>query len=157
MRLKKFRFWRQARATAIDIGEAAHFLPSPETSPENLLLVKEKTSQVYTALENLSPKQRTVFLMRFAQEMELAEISAATNIPVNTVKTHLHRALRSVRAQVGASQHLRQIQSRSSAPAAHAAARPAHASRSIHPVDPTLFRATHSQAQPHSQTAGEAS
>ncbi len=157
MRLKKFRFWRQARATAIDIGEAAHFLPSPETSPENLLLVREKTSLVYAALNHLSPKQRTVFLMRFAQEMELAEISAATNIPVNTVKTHLHRALRSVRAQVGASQHLRQMPSRLSAPGAHAAPRPAPISRSIHRAEPTLCRAAQSQAQPHSQTAGEES
>ncbi len=157
MRLKKFRFWRQARATAIDIGEAAHFLPSPETSPENLLLVKEKTSQVYTALDHLSPKQRTVFLMRFAQEMELAEISAATNIPVNTVKTHLHRALRSVRAQVGASHHLRQIPLKSSVPGAHATAKPAHASRSTHPFESTSCRANHPQTQLHSQTAGEAS
>ncbi len=104
MRLKKFRFWRQARATAIDIAEAANFLPSPERSPETLLLVREKTSEVYAALQNLSPKQRTVFLMRFSQEMELGEISAATNIPVNTVKTHLHRALRSVRSQVRAAE-----------------------------------------------------
>jgi RNA polymerase sigma-70 factor (ECF subfamily) len=33
--------------------------------------------------------------------MDLAEIAAATRMPINTVKTHLHRALKSVRAQVG--------------------------------------------------------
>ena len=103
-RLQKFRFWRQARATAIDVTDAANFLPSHESSPESRLLVKEKASQVFAALQTLSPNQRTVFLMRFAEELELSEIAAITNIPVNTVKTHLHRALKSVRAQVRAAQ-----------------------------------------------------
>ncbi len=103
-RLLKFRFWRQARATAIDITDAANFLPSHESSPESRLLVKEKAAQVHQALQNLSPNQRTVFLMRFAEELDLAEIAAITNIPLNTVKTHLHRALKSVRTQVSAAQ-----------------------------------------------------
>jgi RNA polymerase sigma-70 factor (ECF subfamily) len=100
-RLQKFRFWRQARATAIDITDAASFLPSNESSPESKILVKEKAQQVQAALENLSPNQRMIFLMRFGEEMELAEIAAAAKMPINTVKTHLHRALKSVRAQVG--------------------------------------------------------
>jgi RNA polymerase sigma-70 factor (ECF subfamily) len=99
-RLQKFRFWRQARATAIDITDAASFLPSNESSPESRILVKEKAQQVAAALEQLSPNQRTVFLMRFAEEMDLAEIASVTHMPINTVKTHLHRALKSVRAQV---------------------------------------------------------
>jgi RNA polymerase sigma-70 factor (ECF subfamily) len=100
-RLQKFRFWRQARATAIDITDAASFLPSHETSPETRILAKEKAREVQAALEHLSPNQRTVFLMRFIEEMDLGEIAAATRMPINTVKTHLHRALKSVRAQVG--------------------------------------------------------
>jgi RNA polymerase sigma-70 factor (ECF subfamily) len=100
-RLQKFRFWRQARATAIDITDAASFLPSNESSPESRVLVKEKAQQVQAALEHLSPNQRTVFLMRFADEMDLSEIAAVTGMPINTVKTHLHRALKSVRAKVG--------------------------------------------------------
>jgi RNA polymerase sigma-70 factor (ECF subfamily) len=99
-RLQKFRFWRQARATAIDITDAANFLPSNESSPESRILVKEKAQQVTAALEKLSPNQRTVFLMRFAEEMDLSEIASITHMPINTVKTHLHRALKSVRAQV---------------------------------------------------------
>jgi RNA polymerase sigma-70 factor (ECF subfamily) len=103
-RLQKFRFWRQARATAIDVTDAANFLPSNESSPESRVLVKEKTSQVQAALENLSPNQRSIFLMRFGDELDLSEIAALTNMPINTVKTHLHRALKSVRAQVGSAQ-----------------------------------------------------
>jgi len=103
-RLQKFRFWRHARATAVDIGDAASFLPSHESSPEARVLAREKAQQVQAALETLSPNQRTVFLMRFAEEMDLAEIAAATRMPINTVKTHLHRALKSVRSQIGSAQ-----------------------------------------------------
>src|ERR1700723_1296442 len=101
-RLQKFRFWRQARATAVDVTEAANFLPSQESSPERTLLVAEQSKQVEAALENLSPNQKMIFMMRFAQEMDLAEIAEMIQMPINTVKTHLHRALKSVRAQVAA-------------------------------------------------------
>ena len=100
-RLQKFRFWRQARATAIDVNEAANFLPSKECSAESRVLIQEQTKQVQAALANLSVNQRSIFVMRFGQDMELAEIAAAIQMPLNTVKTHLHRALKSVRAQVG--------------------------------------------------------
>jgi RNA polymerase sigma-70 factor (ECF subfamily) len=103
-RLQKFRFWRQARATAIDVTDAANFLPSNEASPESRILIKEKAAQVVAALENLSPNQRTIFLMRFTEEMDLSEIAAVTKMPINTVKTHLHRALKSVRSQVSSAQ-----------------------------------------------------
>lgn len=103
-RLQKFRFWRQARATAVDVTDAANFLPSHESSPESRMLAKEQASHVQAALANLSPNQRTIFLMRFSEEMDLSEIAAALSMPINTVKTHLHRALKSVRAQVGAAQ-----------------------------------------------------
>jgi RNA polymerase sigma-70 factor (ECF subfamily) len=41
-------------------------------------------------------------MLRFAEEMDLAEIAEMIQMPINTVKTHLHRALKSVRAQVAA-------------------------------------------------------
>ena len=42
--------------------------------------------------------------MKFSDEMDVQEISDAMKMPVNTVKTHLHRALKAVRRQLGASQ-----------------------------------------------------
>jgi len=100
-RLQKFRFWRQARATAIDVSDAANFLPSHESSAEARILAIERTDQVQAALANLSVNQRAIFLMRFAEDMDLSEIAQAISMPINTVKTHLHRALKAVRAEVG--------------------------------------------------------
>lgn len=100
-RTQKFKFWRKAHATAVDATDMANHLRSSGSSPEGSLLAREQALQVHAAIDDLSPNQRTVFLMRFIEEMELVEIAAAMNMPVNTVKTHLHRAVKSVRTRVG--------------------------------------------------------
>ena len=101
IRLKKFQFWRKAKATAIDISEMSSLLPSTESSPEARLLVRERASQVSEALEKLSLNQRRVFLLRFSEGMALDEISTTIGMPVNTVKTHLHRAVTAIRKEIG--------------------------------------------------------
>jgi DNA-directed RNA polymerase specialized sigma24 family protein len=39
--------------------------------------------------------------MRFQEGMGIREISLATDISVNTVKTHLYRAIKTVREKIG--------------------------------------------------------
>ncbi len=100
-RTQKFKFWRKAKATAVDASDMANQLRASGSSPEGSLLAREQVLQVQAAMEELSPNQRTVFLLRFIEEMDLAEIALSMGMPVNTVKTHLHRAVKSVRARVG--------------------------------------------------------
>lgn len=100
-RTRKVQFWRKAAKTATDVMEMASILPGNESSPERQLLARERAKAVVASLEDLSANQRTVFLMRFSEEMELADIAIAMKMPVNTVKTHLHRAVRAVRQKVG--------------------------------------------------------
>ncbi len=104
LRTKKFQFWRKARATAVDVQEMASLLPSGASSPETRLLAQERTKQVAAALEELSVNQRKVFLLRFSEELDLAEIAETTGMPINTVKTHLHRAVMAVRGKLGGRQ-----------------------------------------------------
>jgi RNA polymerase sigma-70 factor, ECF subfamily len=101
LRTKKFQFWRKARAQAIEISELASFLPSGASSPETILLVKERAKRVVEALGGLSVNQRRVFLLKFSEEMELDEISKTIGMPINTVKTHLRRAVMAIRAELG--------------------------------------------------------
>ena len=101
-RTQKFRFWKQARATAIDVTDVASFIASEESGLEARLIARQKVAELSGIIETLSFNQRTIFLMKFSDEMELSEISAAMNMPVNTVKTHLHRALKAIRSQLGA-------------------------------------------------------
>ena len=100
-RTRKFQFWRKVQKTAPDLSEMASLLPSRESSPETQLLARERAKQVSTALESLSLNQRTIFLMRFIEEMELHEICEATGMQISTVKTHLHRAVKAVRLKLG--------------------------------------------------------
>jgi RNA polymerase sigma-70 factor (ECF subfamily) len=103
-RSAKFKFWKQVRATAIDVQEMASFIPANACSPERHMLAKEKVKQLTIVLKDLSPNQRTVFLMKFFEELSVAEISDVLRMPVNTVRTHLHRALHTVRARLGEDQ-----------------------------------------------------
>ena len=49
-------------------------------------------------LNVLPAPQREVLLMRFVDDMELSEIAASLSIPLGTVKSRLHHALRTLRA-----------------------------------------------------------
>jgi RNA polymerase sigma-70 factor, ECF subfamily len=100
-RTQKFRFWRTFRRTALDIAEIASTMPSGAGTPERSLLTRERVAQVAKALEELSFNQRTVFLLRFQEGMEVQEISLAIGISLNTVRTHLHRAVKAVRGKIG--------------------------------------------------------
>jgi RNA polymerase sigma-70 factor (ECF subfamily) len=101
LRTKKFHFWRKVRATAIDVSEMAHSLAGHDRSPETMLLQREMAVQVTQSLARLSVNQRRIFLLRFSEDMSPQEIATLIDMPLNTVKTHLRRALTSVRAQMG--------------------------------------------------------
>jgi len=55
---------------------------------------------VWQAVDQLSTQQRAVFVLRFVEEMELQEIAETLGLRVGSVKSHLFRALQSVRAQL---------------------------------------------------------
>jgi RNA polymerase sigma-70 factor (ECF subfamily) len=51
-------------------------------------------------VDTLSPRQKEVFILRFAEEMELKEIADVLKLRTGTVKAQLFRAVTSVREQV---------------------------------------------------------
>jgi RNA polymerase sigma-70 factor, ECF subfamily len=101
-RTERYKFWKKVKSTAVDVHEMASFLPADGASPEARLLAKEKVKQLAEVLKTLSNNQRTIFLMRFTEEMEVADISEVLGMQLNTVRTHLHRALTTVRSRLGA-------------------------------------------------------
>jgi RNA polymerase sigma-70 factor (ECF subfamily) len=54
---------------------------------------------VWESVAQLSDRQRSVFLLRFVEELELSEIAEVTGLPISTVKTHLYRALAAIRVR----------------------------------------------------------
>jgi RNA polymerase sigma-70 factor (ECF subfamily) len=100
-RNRRMQFWRQTQSHAVDLSEASDWLPSGERSAEQKLLARERVGQVAKAVEGLSERQRTVFLLRYVEEMELSEIARTAGLNEGTVKAHLSRALARVRAELG--------------------------------------------------------
>lgn len=96
-RTETFRFWKKAASTAVDADDLKTHLPHPTRSAESALLAQEKLGQVWKRVQKLSDKQRTVFLLRFVEEMDLQQIAISTGMPLPTVKSHLYRALDHVR------------------------------------------------------------
>ena len=99
-RNRRIQFWRHTRSNAVDTDDASEWLPSNESSPEQQLLAREQVKRVWKAVDGLSERQRTVFLLRYVEEMEIAEIGQATGLSEGTVKAHLSRALGRVRGEV---------------------------------------------------------
>ena len=85
----------------LDAAEMSDRLPDTSRSTEQRLIVEERVASVWRAVETLSERQRSIFLLRFVEELELPEISEAMQLNLNTVKSHLYRALNAVKQQVG--------------------------------------------------------
>lgn len=95
VRSKRFKFWKQTMEQ--DIDDLVEPAVDPARSAEQTLAAREELKEVWERVEKLSPKQKTVFLLRFVDELELQEISVITGQPLPTVKSHLYRALDHVR------------------------------------------------------------
>ena len=98
-RTERFRFWKRAANNAIDVSEISEHIPHRDSSTEARLIAKDQLALVWEAVARLSERQRNIFLLRFVEELELSEISIVTGLPVSTVKSHLYRALATIRAR----------------------------------------------------------
>ena len=103
-RNRRMQFWRHTRTNAVDLDEASEWLPSGERSVEQKMMAREQVAHVWRAVEGLSNRQRTVFLLRYVEDQDLSEIARATGLSEGTVKAHLSRAVAKVRAELGARQ-----------------------------------------------------
>jgi RNA polymerase sigma-70 factor, ECF subfamily len=98
-RTDRFRFWKRVSETAVDVSDISSHVPHRDSSLESRLIANEQLTLVWESVAQLSERQRNVFLLRFLDELELSEIATITGLPVSTVKTHLYRALATIRAR----------------------------------------------------------
>lgn len=74
--------------------------PTDGTSPERDVLSRQIRRRIGEALEALSPRQRSIFVMKHYEERSISEIGAATGLDDGTVKSHLFRAARKLRQKL---------------------------------------------------------
>jgi RNA polymerase sigma-70 factor (ECF subfamily) len=96
----RLKFWRRSLHSGADVADIGNSIADRQQSPEAAALIQEQVQAIWTAAASLSARQRTVFLLRFVEDMDLLEIAEVTGMKEGTVKAHLFRALHSVRARL---------------------------------------------------------
>jgi RNA polymerase sigma-70 factor, ECF subfamily len=96
---RRVSFWKRLTGLHDVQGEAfeSRHLTAPDPSPEKVLLAREQLQLVWKSLSGLSEQQRTIFFLRFAEEMPLADIAETLDLRVGTVKAQLARATSKLR------------------------------------------------------------
>jgi RNA polymerase sigma-70 factor (ECF subfamily) len=98
-RTGRFRFWKNLSATAVDVSEVAASVPDRQGTAESQLIAREQVARIWETVGGLSVRQRSIFLLRFVEEMDIPEIASVTGLPIGTVKSHLYRALAVIRSR----------------------------------------------------------
>ncbi len=84
----------------MDVEVASEYLPSRERSPEALAVAREQVALIWKAIQVLSVRERSVFLLRFAEDLQLGEIGQCTGLKVGAVKVYLARAVAKIRREL---------------------------------------------------------
>lgn len=91
--------WRKRRPLDFaDVGESVEAVASPGSSVEGRLEADEASERLRRLVEELRPEWRMVLALRYDGGLEYGEIATVLGIPINTVRTHLHRARAALRA-----------------------------------------------------------
>lgn len=83
-------------AQADERSEMAGTIPSPDQQ----VLTEELSQRIGKALAELPPKQRTAFILKNHQGLSIHDIAKVMQTAEGTVKTHLHRAVATLRQRL---------------------------------------------------------
>jgi RNA polymerase sigma factor (sigma-70 family) len=75
-------------------------VPAERCDPADLAVSAEFTTRVHAAVATLPPGQRAAILLFYLSGLTLAETAATLRIEIGAVKTRLHKARKSLRAQL---------------------------------------------------------
>lgn len=99
LRSKRWMFWRQ-RVAQQDEEAILLLAPAIGPSPEDALLARDLIRRLNAALDTLSLRQRSVFLLRHEEDLTLEEIGEVLGLDVGTVKAHMARAVKKLRHEL---------------------------------------------------------
>ena len=96
----RVKFGRRALNAGVDVADPRGLGSRPERVAGRAGIGKGTGAGHLETLARLPERQRTVFLLRFVEDLDLLEIGAITGMKEGTAKTHLFRALQPVRARL---------------------------------------------------------
>lgn len=106
---RPFKPWLYQIATNLardhyKLAEMRHTISMPERAPEQgtdapeaILILNSEAREAATAIMSLPVHQREAIVLRYYQDLSLAEIANVLNVPVGTVKSRLSLGLKHLR------------------------------------------------------------
>lgn len=91
---------RRQRSTISSIDETALAVADSAPAADQDIARKQLLRLVDTCLQNLSQPERSVFVLYHQEERSYEEIATILDMPVGTVRTHLHRGRHKLRALI---------------------------------------------------------
>ena len=84
------RKWRRHARERVQLRSAVDHVDN-RPSPDEVLETAEETTRLIVAIRSLDEPTRDVFLLRFVEQMSIADVSAAIGEPIGTIKSRLSR------------------------------------------------------------------
>ena len=100
-RARRDRWFAPADAASPADETRMAFGGTAELDPEARLLARERRARLASAIDRLDGRQRTVFMLCHYGDCTPREVSAMTGLNESTVRVHLFRAARKLRALLG--------------------------------------------------------
>ena len=96
-------WWRRqvVRALGDDSEGVLERQPAPVVDPADTLGRERLMTQLWGAVDRLSPQQRAALLLHVQEEQSTSEIAAVLQCSEATVRVHLHRAVSALRKTIG--------------------------------------------------------
>jgi RNA polymerase sigma-70 factor, ECF subfamily len=99
LRSRRWRFWRQRPAP--DDEQAILALARDRgASAEDRVFARDIAARLTASLDGLSPRQRSIFILKHYEDRSLEEIADLLGLDVGTVKSHMSRALVKLRTEL---------------------------------------------------------
>ena len=84
------RWYRQHSNVTTEADDESHTLKT-DALPIEQMVQSEEVDWLFQQIDELGEAQRDIILMRYVEDLSLQEIAHIMQMPVGTVKSHLHR------------------------------------------------------------------
>jgi len=99
LKLRRWNFFRRRAPAALEETVLA-FAPAAGPDPERLAASRQIARRIEAAMDRLSDKQRTAFVLRHFEGLAFEEIGEVMGVDTGTAKTHLARAFGKLREEL---------------------------------------------------------
>jgi RNA polymerase sigma-70 factor, ECF subfamily len=99
LRSRRWRFWRQ-RPAPDDEQAILALARDQRPNASDQVFAREIAARLAAAMGGLSPRQRSIFILKHYEDRSLEEIADILRLDVGTVKSHMARALVKLRTEL---------------------------------------------------------